>query len=165
MKLPLGEAMTTTFRAGTFSTENGVIMSEKEGKKFLRFGKFLQKLMVDRGVRSKELAELLGVTASTISEWRGGTNPPTDNNIKALSQFFGVTEERIRTELRPPKIEQLAELAAARGRPEMQVLIEKLKVNKVAYLPPEELAVNTVDDEQLDYIIKDMRKLLERVSK
>lgn len=49
------------------------------------------KLRDEHGWTQEELAEMLGVSRSTIAKWESGRGIPTIGNIIALSEIFGVT--------------------------------------------------------------------------
>lgn len=53
--------------------------------------KRLYDLRTERGLKQDELAEALGVSRQAVSKWEMGTGTPTLENLKAISDYFGVT--------------------------------------------------------------------------
>ena len=51
----------------------------------------LYELRTQRNLKQEELAEALGVTRQAVSKWEMGTGVPSLENLKAISDFFGVT--------------------------------------------------------------------------
>lgn len=54
-------------------------------------GKIITRLRRDRGLTQEELAELIGVTNSTISKWETGTNVPDVYMIPVVANALGVS--------------------------------------------------------------------------
>jgi len=52
------------------------------------FGKEVRKLRIDYGIRTKEMAESLGVSPSYLSAMETGRKPLTDNFITTVTSFF-----------------------------------------------------------------------------
>ncbi len=53
--------------------------------------KRLYDLRTQRNLKQEELAEALGVSRQAVSKWEMGTGVPSLENLKAISEFFGVT--------------------------------------------------------------------------
>ncbi len=53
--------------------------------------KRLYELRTQRNLKQEELAEALGVSRQAVSKWEMGTGVPSLENLKAISDFFGVT--------------------------------------------------------------------------
>ena len=51
----------------------------------------LYELRTQRNLKQEELAEALGVSRQAVSKWEMGTGVPSLENLKAISDFFGVT--------------------------------------------------------------------------
>ncbi|WP_323708354.1 helix-turn-helix transcriptional regulator [Mammaliicoccus sciuri] len=69
----------------------------------------LQELMNEKNIDQKELAEAIGVTQPTVSNWIQQTKYPRIKRIQELADYFNVPKSRI-TEAK--KTEQLDNLAA-----------------------------------------------------
>lgn len=59
------------------------------------FGLYLKKLREKNRLTQDELAEKLGVTRQAISKWENDRTYPDIENIKCLSELYGVTVENI----------------------------------------------------------------------
>ena len=55
----------------------------------------LKELRLKEGLSQQELADKLCVSRSTIAKWENGIGIPSDINLEALCEFFGVEEEWI----------------------------------------------------------------------
>ena len=53
----------------------------------------LKKLREQKGISQYELAEKLFVSRSAIAKWENGNGIPSDVNLEAICEFFGVEEE------------------------------------------------------------------------
>ena len=55
----------------------------------------IKNLRKSKALTQKELADALGVTKTTISNWETGTVDPTGKALSALADYFGVTTDFI----------------------------------------------------------------------
>ncbi|MCX7843234.1 MAG: helix-turn-helix domain-containing protein [Clostridia bacterium] len=55
------------------------------------FGDRLKEVRKNRGIKQKELAKMIGVANSTISNWENNTNQPDIDTIKLLCDALGIT--------------------------------------------------------------------------
>src|SRR5690625_5304816 len=53
-------------------------------------GKNLKNLIESRGIDQKILAEHLGISEMSVSNWTSGTKYPRINNIQRMADYFGV---------------------------------------------------------------------------
>ena len=53
----------------------------------------LKELRIQKGISQYELAEKLFVSRSAIAKWENGNGIPSDVNLEAICEFFGVEEE------------------------------------------------------------------------
>lgn len=58
-----------------------------------QFGEILAELRKDKGVKQKELAEMMHVSASTISNYETGVHYPDIEKLMELADYFGVTTD------------------------------------------------------------------------
>lgn len=66
------------------------------------FPKNLQKIMSEKDLKQKDIAQVLGVTPSAINDWVRGKKYPRVDKIETLAKYFGIdksalTEEQPRT--------------------------------------------------------------------
>ncbi len=54
-------------------------------------GSFLSELRKEKGITQRELAEILNVSAKTISHWERDEHSPDLSIIPLLAEFFGVS--------------------------------------------------------------------------
>lgn len=52
----------------------------------------IRELRKKKGVQQKELSLAIGVSQPTVSDWEKNKNDPSGENLKKLSEFFGVDE-------------------------------------------------------------------------
>lgn len=55
--------------------------------------KKFRKLMKERGIRRKALAERIGVSVKSVEHWESGRNRPSIVNVIAMSKLFDMTIE------------------------------------------------------------------------
>lgn len=55
------------------------------------FGKILKTLMKERELTLRDAANIAGVSASTIDDWKSGTSPADYMAVKKLANEFGVS--------------------------------------------------------------------------
>ena len=53
----------------------------------------LKELRIQKGISQYELADKLYVSRSAIAKWENGNGIPSDVNLEAICEFFGVEEE------------------------------------------------------------------------
>jgi transcriptional regulator with XRE-family HTH domain len=58
-----------------------------------KFGEILAELRKDKGLRQKELAEMLHVSSSTISNYEIGAHYPDIEKLMELADYFNVTTD------------------------------------------------------------------------
>lgn len=56
-----------------------------------KFGNILRSLRVEHKMSQAALANVIGVTQQSISEWEQGNMEPTLSNLWALSDVFGIS--------------------------------------------------------------------------
>jgi transcriptional regulator with XRE-family HTH domain len=56
----------------------------------VNFGKLLKSMRMDRGLTQAKLAEMCGVTQSTIGVWENGVNVPSVENLYALTKALNL---------------------------------------------------------------------------
>ena len=59
----------------------------------MEFKDKLKELRIQKGISQYELAEKLFVSRSAIAKWESGNGIPSDVNLEAICEFFGVEEE------------------------------------------------------------------------
>ena len=57
----------------------------------------LDRLMKERGIKISELAKSLGMSSSTLYEWKWGHYTPKDDKRRKIAEYFGVTLEYLDT--------------------------------------------------------------------
>lgn len=62
----------------------------------LTFGEWLVDGYKGKGWTQKEFAEKLGVKNTTVSNWKQGVSPPSDENCVGIARLFGVTVNEAR---------------------------------------------------------------------
>lgn len=55
--------------------------------------KKFRKLMKERGIRRKALADRIGVSVRSVEHWESGRNRPSIVNVIAMSKLFDMTIE------------------------------------------------------------------------
>ena len=55
----------------------------------------IKKLRISKALTQKQLADVLGVTKTTVSNWETGSVIPNGKALSALADFFGVTTDYI----------------------------------------------------------------------
>ncbi len=61
----------------------------------MSFQKNLVQLRAREGMTQEELAEIMGVSRSTIAKWEGGSGIPRIDNVIRLSRLFQVTIDEL----------------------------------------------------------------------
>ena len=59
------------------------------------FGKKLMKLRQSRNLRQEDLAEVLGVSRTTISYYEGKARNPTTEFVRKIADYFGVSTDQL----------------------------------------------------------------------
>ena len=57
------------------------------------FNERLKELRLEKGIRQKDVADAIGVTANAIANYEQGTREPNFEILKALCKFFEVTAD------------------------------------------------------------------------
>lgn len=60
-----------------------------------KIGQFLAQLRKEQGLTQDELGCKLGVTNKTVSRWENGNYLPPADMLKALSEIYGLTINRL----------------------------------------------------------------------
>lgn len=61
----------------------------------IKQGDYLKQLRTERGMSQEKLAEAIGISRQSISKWEQGLSSPDIENIKKLSEFFGVSADAL----------------------------------------------------------------------
>jgi len=61
----------------------------------MNFSQNLKKLRQERNITQQKLAEDIFVSRSTVAKWENGLGMPSDVNLKALCEYFSVSEEEL----------------------------------------------------------------------
>lgn len=61
----------------------------------------LKQILRDRGIRQKAVAERLGVSEATVSQWLGEQGRVPAEQARAIADKFGIEPELIRPDLWP----------------------------------------------------------------
>lgn len=59
------------------------------------FGERLKKIREEKGLNQKQLAQDMGLTQASISQFEKGQRLPTPNNINKFAKVLGVTRESL----------------------------------------------------------------------
>ena len=70
----------------------------------------IKQLLQDRNITQKELAEAIGVSGGTLSDWLRGRFYPRRKYIEAMATFFGVSAGEITKEKDTNRDERLMSL-------------------------------------------------------
>lgn len=70
----------------------------------------IRKLLKDRNISQKELAESIGVSGGTLSDWLRGRFYPRKKYIDAMAQYFNVSADEITKEKDTSQDEKLMSL-------------------------------------------------------
>ena len=65
------------------------------GEIFMNIGNEIKRLRKIKGLSQNELAEVLHVTAQSISKWESGASFPDINQLPAIASFFGITIDEL----------------------------------------------------------------------
>ncbi len=66
----------------------GETMSTSEGK--ITMGRNIKRLIKKQGITAAQLAEILGVSTATVSDWSNGKTYPRIAKIEHMAEYFGV---------------------------------------------------------------------------
>jgi len=72
----------------------------------------LRRLRRERGLRLSELALLVGVNISVLSEWERGNQIPSDERLEQLAELYGVPFEELKREVQKYAEKRRAEITA-----------------------------------------------------
>ena len=61
----------------------------------LTFPEILQKIMIEKSLNQVQLAQLLNIKQSQISEWLKGKSKPGYDNIKLICETLNISADRI----------------------------------------------------------------------
>lgn len=59
----------------------------------MKFGKRLKNLRISRNLTQKDIADLLNVGVTTISNYETGRNEPSHEKLKILANYFNTTTD------------------------------------------------------------------------
>ncbi|MBJ7672970.1 helix-turn-helix domain-containing protein [Weissella confusa] len=65
-------------------------MASSEGKEIM--GRNIKRLIKQREITAARLAEIVGVSTATISDWSNGKTYPRIDKIEAMAEYFGVSK-------------------------------------------------------------------------
>ena len=102
------------------SAKDGTTMTEQDQIRI--FMNNLKRLMDEKNVTQKELADAIGVSPQAINFWCTGRNLPRMDKIQNLANYFGVTTPDLINEHDSSLEETLQE--AFDRRPEMRTLFD-----------------------------------------
>ena len=68
-------------------------MASSEGKAIM--GRNIKRLIKQREITAARLAEIVGVSTATISDWSNGKTYPRIDKIEAMADYFGVSKSDI----------------------------------------------------------------------
>ena len=60
-----------------------------------------QRLLDEKGLKNSDVSRATGVSNMTLSDWKRGISTPKTKNMKKIADFFGVSEEYLRTGKEP----------------------------------------------------------------
>jgi DNA-binding XRE family transcriptional regulator len=66
-------------------------LSRKNGGDCLGFSKNLARMQEERGVTNYKIAKALGISQTTIQNWKDGKSKPRSLYLTALMRYFGCT--------------------------------------------------------------------------
>ena len=55
----------------------------------------VRELRIEKGIQQKDLAISIGVSQAAISDWEKNKKNPKGENLRKISEFFGVSEDEI----------------------------------------------------------------------
>lgn len=61
----------------------------------LSFSEILQEIMIEKSLNQSEIAEIIGVKQSQVSEWLKGKSKPGYDNLRAICENLDVSAERL----------------------------------------------------------------------
>ena len=97
----------------------------------------LKELRLKEGLSQQELADKLCVSRSTIAKWENGIGIPSDINLEALCEFFGVEEEWILCRKELKNIIRLNKFSKKKSMKVLMILIMMMiilfNINKYDY--------------------------------
>lgn len=59
------------------------------------FPENLSRIQTERGVTNYKLAKAIGISQTTIANWKDGTSKPRTLYINALADYFGCTVDKL----------------------------------------------------------------------
>lgn len=82
----------------------------------MRFNEELEKALKEQGINQSQLAQLLGCSKSSVSQWVSGMVTPTARKRERIATALGIAPDAFISEKdkRPPKIERMSCTEAAR---------------------------------------------------
>ncbi len=61
----------------------------------MQFNEKLKELRAKKGVSQSELAESIYVSRSAVAKWENGLGLPSDESLRLLSEYFGVSKDEL----------------------------------------------------------------------
>ena len=99
----------------------------------IQIGSFLKKLRKEKGITQEQFAEVLNVSARTISRWENGNNMPDISLLIEIADFFDVSIPEIingerKRETMEEKIKEVAECLTDYADTEKTILLKRARI-------------------------------------
>lgn len=93
------------------------------------FAKNLKRYIEEKGILQKELADIIGVSSTSVNDWVNGKKFPRIDKIEMLAEYFGILKsDLIEDKSMKEKPEEMAVFAASIMRdPELLEMIRKYR--------------------------------------
>lgn len=93
------------------------------------FAKNLKRYIEEKGILQKELADIIGVSSTSVNDWVNGKKFPRIDKIEMLAEYFGILKsDLIEDKSVKEQPEEMALLAASIMRdPELLEMIRKYR--------------------------------------
>lgn len=93
------------------------------------FAKNLKRYIEEKGILQKELADIVGVSSTSVNDWVNGKKFPRIDKIEMLADYFGILKsDLIEDKSMKDQPEEMALLAASIMRdPELLEMIRKYR--------------------------------------
>ena len=72
-----------------------MIYDKNMNKTNLSFQEVLQEIMIEKSLNQVQLANLIGVKQSQVSEWLKGKSKPGYDNLRAICENLNISGDRI----------------------------------------------------------------------
>lgn len=99
----------------------------------IQIGSFLKKLRKEKGITQEQFAEVLNVSARTISRWENGNNMPDISLLIKIADFFDVSIPEIingerKNENMEEEIKEIAESLTNYADVEKNILLKRVRL-------------------------------------